>query len=546
MPTVEPRVGIRATILVLLFFPTALPAQTNRADEARKLALASEQRGDWLEACRWYDEAYRRDRTRLDCRESYQRCLRQYHLQRRHRDPGYREALSRLPISQALDGYVEVLDRLSTCYVDRSRTDLNALFQEGLREIRFALDDSGFRKEYLTGVPAEAIKAFKKQLDSRPERNLKSYKEAREEVLSVVRAAQQNGLGERPTLLSVVLILEFACGACNALDEYSLFLTPSQHSDAQAVRRGKAVGIGIDLVVVEGRLEISRVYPKSPAEEVGLNPRDRILKIDRQPVEHLPLEWLAERLRGEIASLVELEVQSPGQMPRPVKLVRRPVIAPSVEASILTESADSDTLLGYLRIYSFQDTTLHEVTEALARFQSYGIKGMILDLRGNPGGLFKSSVQVAELFLGAGVIVYSYSQPPLPNYRDPRDQTQFKAWPDWPRSDIANPFTLPLAVLIDSETASSAEVLAGALRDSGRAQLFGQTTFGKGSIQGVIPLRKTPGGIRLTVAQLFSPTTRQPMNGRGVVPHVFVDPESDACLTAARSRLLDQLRMVMR
>jgi len=507
-------------------------------DEAHRLALASEQRGDWLEACRFYDEAYRRDHTRLDCRDAYQRCLRQFHLQARHRDPGYRKVLSRLNRSQALDVYEEVLSLLSLAYVDRTRTDLNALFQEGLREIRFALDDSNFRKDYLAGLAPEALKALKKRLETWPERKLENRAEAREEVLEVLRIVQQK-VDDRP-LLMTALALEFACGACNALDEYSLFLTPSHFSDVQAMLRGKTVGIGIDVALVDGRLEISRVFTKSPAEDVGLAPHDRILKIDRHPVDHLPLELVVERLRGEIGTLLELEILSPGQMmPTLVKMIRRPVVVPSVEARILHVTSLDEDPLGYLRISSFQDTTLQEVKEALAHLQSFnGIKGLILDLRGNPGGLFKSSVQVAELFLGTGVIVYSQSQ--LRDYRDPKDPAHQKAF----KADIHNTFLLPVVVLVDSETASSAEVLAGALKDSGRARLLGQTTYGKGSIQSVIPLRKTPGGIRLTVAQLFSPS-RQPVTGRGVVPHDFVNTEGDTCIMDARERLNEMLRMRM-
>lgn len=525
------RAGIGATLLILSLFPNSLPAQGNRIDEAQRLALASEQRGDWLDACRWYDEAYRRDRTRIDHRQAYQRCLRQFHLQSRHRDPSYREVLSRLTPAQALDIYQEVLSFLSAAYVDRSRTDLNALFLEGLREIRIALDDSVFRKEHLAGIRPERIQEFKDRLDHWPPRKLEKKSEVRNEVLAVVGAAQRVGLSERQPRLGPALILEFACGACSGLDEYSLFLTPGHVSDVQATLRCKTVGIGIDLTVVEGRLEISRVYPRSPAEEMGLLPRDRVLRIDRQPIDHLPLESIADRLRGEVGTLLELEVLSPGQvMPHPVKMVRRPVVVPSVEARIVPDTPDAE-LLGYLRIYSFQDSTLHEVKEALVQLQTNGIKGLILDLRGNGGGLFKSSVQVAELFLGSGVIVYGQSQ--LPEYNK-----SFKA-------DIHNPLLLPVAVLVDVETASSAEVLAGALKDSGRARLLGQTTYGKGSIQSVIPLSKMPGGIRLTVAQLFSPT-RQPVTGRGVVPHDFVDTESDTCITAARAHLLGLLRMVMR
>ncbi len=525
------RTGIRATLLILLFFPTALPAQTPRSNEAQRQALACEQRGDWLEACRWYDEAYRRDRTRLDCREAYQRCLRLFHLQNRHRDPAYREVLARLTASRALDVYQEVLFILSVAYVDPNRIDRNTLFQQGLREVRLALDDSTFRKEHLAGVRPELIRHFQKRLESWPERKLETRADIREEVLAVVGAAQQLGLGDRQPPLGPVLILEFACGACSALDEYSLFLTPSHFSDVQATLRGRTVGIGIDVTLVAGRLEISRVYPKSPAEELGLIPRDRILKIDRQPIEHQPLEWIADRLRGEVGTLLELEILSAGQMmPHPVKLVRRPVAVPSVESRILPDTPDAE-LLGYLRIYSFQESTLQEVKDALVQLQTNGIKGLIVDLRGNPGGLFKSAVQVAELFLGTGVIVYGQSQ--LREFNK-----SFKA-------DIHNPLLLPVAVLVDFETASSAEVLAGALKDSGRARLFGQTTYGKGSIQSVIPLRKTAGGIRLTVAQLLSPT-RQPVTGRGVVPHDFVDTENDTCIAAAQAHLLGLLRMVMR
>ncbi len=532
-----------AILLVLLLLPTSLLAQSNRADEAHRLAQASEQRGDWAEACRFYDEAYHRDRSRTEYRDAYQRCLRQLHLQRRHRDPSYRKVLSRMTLSDALNVYEEVLSLLSHVYVDRSRTDLNALFQEGLKEVRLVLDDEAFRTDYLNGIRPEAIRAFKRRLETWPERKLESTAKVREEVIQVLNVAQQK-LDER-LLLRTVLALEFACGACNALDEYSLFLTPSHVAELQEALRGKTVGVGIDVAVVEGRLEISRVHPKSPAEDVGLAPHDRILKIDHQPVEQMPLEWVVDRLRGEIGSLLEMEVLSPGQMmPHPVKMSRRPVFVPSVEARILPETMDGDSI-GYLRIASFQDTTLQEVRETMAQMRSYpggGIKGLILDLRGNPGGLFTSSVRVAELFIGTGVIVYTQSQ--LRDYRDPKAPGNQKPF----RADIINPFELPVVVLVDGDTASSAEVVAGALKeafDRGRlGRLLGQTTYGKGSIQSLILLRKSPGGfrIRLTVAQLFAPT-QKPIFGRGIVPHEFVNTEGDTCILDARERLLDLVRM---
>ena len=175
--------------------------------------------------------------------------------------------------------------------------------------------------------------------------------------------------------------------------------------------------------------------------------------------------------------------------------------------------------------------------DALAHLQTAGVRGLILDLRGNPGGLFDAAVQVSELFIGSGVVVYSQSQ--LKKYNRP--------FPDpRPRPDIANPLLLPVAVLVDGETASSAEVLAGALKEQYRsARLFGQTTYGKGSIQSVIPLRKSPGGIRITVAHLFSPS-RQPYTGRGIVPDVLVDGAGEACIAAAQAHLQSVLRAMFR
>jgi len=210
--------------------------------------------------------------------------------------------------------------------------------------------------------------------------------------------------------------------------------------------------------------------------------------------------------------------------------VRGPVVVTSVDYSMGMD------MLAYMRIYSFKESTLQEVQDALAKASTYGAKGLILDLRGNPGGLFKSAIKVSELFLGSGVIVHSRSRDGAYNGDLPKHAAL--------KADIMNPLTLPVAILVDGETASSAEVLAGALRDRPLTRLFGQTTYGKGSIQSTIPLGKSQGGVRITVAHLFSPTTRQPYTGRGIVPHVFVDVNSPALLSEARTYLLGLGRMM--
>jgi carboxyl-terminal processing protease len=510
----------------------AAPAR-DRLDDLRRQALACERRGDWLEACRWYDEILRKDRGQAEARDSFQRCLRRYHMTRRHRDNSYRQLVTRLTPAQALDVYEQVLATVAAAYVDRSKTHLSHLFAQGVQELRLALEETVFVQEHFADAAPESVAAFRDRLDGWRDFKVASRREARDQVLAVVKAGYQAGLVPRPGVLTVVA-LEFACGACNALDEYTLFLTPAAQGEVQAGQRGKAAGVGIALALVDQHLEVARVYPRSPAREMGILRHDRVLRIDGQPVDGLPAEVAAERLRGGDGKAVELEVLSPGQMePRVVKLTRRPVVVPTVDHDLQTVMAESEPVpIGFVRISHFQDSTVQEVKEALASLQTVGMRVLILDLRGNPGGSFESAVQVSKLFLSEGVIVITQTH--FPRLKGP-----FQA-------DAGTPVAVPMVVLIDGDTASAAEVVAGALKENRRATLVGQTTFGKGSIQCVIPLDKPPldkrpGGIRITVARFYSPA-RHPYNGVGVSPDVPFAAEGDPVVAEARRLLLGMLK----
>jgi carboxyl-terminal processing protease len=530
---------------VLCIFPSAAHAQTGGADDLRKQAALLEQRRDWPEACRVYDEILRRDRTADDARRGYQRCLRRYHVLRRHQDKIYHDALPGVTPVEALDMYEQVLETISRAYVDRPRTSPAALFRQGVEELRLALEEPAFCEQYLPGVPQVSLDDFKAQLGKWRGRKITDRADARAQVMAMGRSLQQIAPGAKPVLRTAVT-LECLSGACNALDEYTFFLTPGHFGEVQSALRGRLVSVGVDLAVVDGHLEIARVYPRGPAWEQGVMPHDRLLRIDGQPADGLPPEVAAERLRGKAGSLVELELLPAGQMmPRPpIKLIRRPVVVPSVEYESRTafvDAGDGMTMavpVGRLRIFCFQESTLQEVKEALASLQTDGMRVLILDLRGNPGGLFRSAVQVAELFLPEGIIVVSQSHV-LP--RDKRLSGPIRA-------EGMNPLLAPMVVVVDGDTASSAEVLAGALKENGRAKLIGQTTFGKGSIQCIIPLEKPPfdkmpGGIRITVAKLLSPNW-EPYSGQGVRPDVRFSADGDAVLLEAQQILLDMLKFV--
>jgi carboxyl-terminal processing protease len=456
--------------------------------------------------------------------------------------------VAKLTPSQALEVYDQVLGVVGSAYVDPSKADVQSLFQQGVQELRYDFDEQVFLQEYLPGVHRAALARFKKTLEDWQTHKVKSPSEAHAEVLALIEAARRSDIEVKPAL-AVAFGLEFASGACNALDEYTLFLTPGYYNDMQAVLQGKYVSIGVDLGVSadDQRLEIVRVYPKSPAFEAGLQEHDRILSIDHDM--NLSPEQAAEKLRGEAGSEVEIEVQTPSLMVNAVPgsmmshtftIRRRQVYLPSVmEPRLLALQTETETVpVGLLQINHFQDSTVQDVKEALAQLQTAGVKALILDLRGNPGGAFKAGVQVAELFLNEGVVVYSES--PLDEYNRP-----FKV-------EAKNPVQLPVVVLVDRDTASAAEVVAGALKEhrQGNTLIVGQTTFGKGSIQGVIPLDKapldkTPGGIRITVAKLYSPGKHQPYTGRGVTPDIVVDQEGDAVTTAGVQAVMQLLKSGM-
>jgi carboxyl-terminal processing protease len=527
--------GPAATLALLLLLPASRVAEAAplaKPDDPRQQARALEQRGEWLDACRAYDQILRRDRADAGARESYLRCLRRYHATRRHRDDAYRRLITRLTPPQALDVYEQVLATVASAYVDRTKTRWSSLFRNGVEELLFALDEEVFVQEYFTAAPPGVLDAFRQRLEEWRPHPLAGRAEAREEVLAVLRAAQQAGLVLQPVTMTAVA-LEFACGACNALDEYTLFLTPGTPADGQAAGRGKSAGVGFEVVAVGSRLEVGRVYARGPAQEAGLARHDRIVRIDGQPAGSLTPEAAAGRLRGEPGSAVEVELAAAGSADtHVVRLTRRVVATPSVEPEVLPATTDAGKMVpvGLLRIVTFQETTPQEVREALATLQTAGVRVLIIDLRGNPGGAFKAAVQVAELFLGEGVIVIAQ----FPEYNRPF------------RAEGGNPFAGPLIVLIDGETASAAEVLAGALKEHRRATLLGQTTFGKGSLQCVAsldkpPLDKMPAAIRITVARLLSPD-RHPYSGDGVAPDVPFPADGDTIVAEAKRLLLGMLR----
>ena len=529
--------GTKIRLVAWTLLVVGLPASAAEvpADDWRARGAAFERRNAWAEACRCYEDILRKERGNVIAREAYRRSLRRLHLATRQADASYRRSLTQLTPAQALEIYEQVLAILRVAYPDRDRTNIQLLFQNGLQEMQFALDDPLFRRHQMPGVKPALIDAYKKRLDSWSAQ-VTTLSEAREEAFLVIRSASEEKIKLSPSLISA-LTLEFAAGACNTLDEFSSFLTPGSMSTVQAALKGKLLGVGVELGVVADRLTVTRVYAKSPAAQAGFVKGDLVLEIAGVNVQSLPADVAAERLRGERGSAVEILIGR-GEAKKSFRLSRRSFPVSSVEYDPL--HLPSGMNCGYLRIHHFQDSTLQEVKDALAAMNNPGdpIKGLILDLRGNPGGVFKSAVAIAELFLGEGIIVVGQS--PIRDF----NRTY--------RADNPLASQIPAVVLVDGDTASAAEVLAGALKESratrSPTRLLGQTTYGKGSIQVIIPMDKSPleklAGIRLTVARLLSPSN-SPVTGRGVVPTDSSSLEGDALRYKAQELLYNLINEAM-
>jgi carboxyl-terminal processing protease len=496
------------TVVVLGMLTTPARAEPGEAAAAlvrRAEALEKEER--WAAAADLYAEALRLPGAPADLLDRARRCQRQDQIARRYADPGAQAKLLRLTLDDALDLYAEVLAKIQAHYVEEVEWD--PLAAQGLDGLGLALANRAFVQAVLPpGVTEEALQRCRQTL---PAAWGKAAVKDRRDLLRRVRAlagALRQEAGARPA----AVVLEFVHAAAEALDPYSAYLPPDRFAMEKALARPDLAGVGLDLTLARDQILIAGVVADGPAARAHLQINQQLVSIDGQAVRPLGLEEAALKLLGPENSTVVIEVQGAlDRAPRKVDLVRRRLTLPSVTEVQIVER---DPPIGYLHLGFFQDTTLPDLDAALTRLVGEGARAVILDLRGNPGGRLDAAIEVADRFLAEGVVVSTRGRSPGTNvvYRAREEREA----------------TLPLVLLIDGETASAAEIVAGALKDHRRAVLVGQRTAGKGSIQHVFPLRSAASGLRLTTAKFFSPLD-VPIAPHGVTPDVTVDrvPEGD-------------------
>ncbi|HEX8199467.1 MAG TPA: S41 family peptidase, partial [Isosphaeraceae bacterium] len=466
-----------------------------------------------------YEQALESWPDRADFRHRLRLCEAHYRLGRRYQDPSFNRVLLRLPRERALELYDELLERIETHYVEP--VALDPLLRKGLDNLEVALRDPVFLTTNAPRAAPDRIRWLREAY--RAQRERVAARDRQQAHAWVVSACD---LGARSLgLAPAAVALEFVFGACDSLDDYSSYLTPDKLDDLYAMIDGNFVGLGIELKLDEQGLRLVGVIPGGPAWEAGLKPGDRITHVGGLPVRGLGLDEAAGRLQGEEGTRIEIAVLHVDGSEQRLSLVRRPVEVRSVAQARIVDPAAG---VGYVQLTAFQKTSTEELGQAITALRRQGLRHLILDLRGNPGGLLNVAVEIAEGFLDHGVIVSTKGRAPGQSfvYRAP-------GHPAW---------TMPLTVLIDHDSASASEILAGALKDNGRALVLGERSYGKGSVQSIFPLRTAPAGLKLTTAKFYSPRNR-PYSEQGVEPDIAVRVAAKPVPAGADSATISDLQL---
>jgi carboxyl-terminal processing protease len=339
-------------------------------------------------------------------------------------------------------------------------------------------------------------------------------------VKDVMRLVNENYVDEKSAAYEK-LARSALHGMIETLDPHSEFLEKKENDEFEEDLTGEFGGVGIQVETRQNRIVVIAPLAGTPSERAGIQRGDEIVSIDGKAVETTGNgDWIVSRLRGKPKTRVLVGLFRPStQETLNLTLVREIIKIESVRSARVLEDG-----IGYVQLTEFSDHTAEQFRRALENLLKQGITSLVIDLRNNPGGLLDAAVEVVEpFFRKKELIVYTKG-------RKPTDREEFRAEADGP------PIALPIAVLINAGSASAAEIVTGALKDTGRAIVVGERSFGKGSVQSVFKLENGE-GLRLTTARYYTPGGAT-IHERGITPHVEVvmTPEEDTKLARQRGR----------
>jgi carboxyl-terminal processing protease len=342
--------------------------------------------------------------------------------------------------------------------------------------------------------------------------NAATYEQLRlfTEVLSIVQNQYVDEVPPKELIYSAIK------GTLRGLDPHSSFLDPDSYREMQVETSGSFGGLGIEITLKDDILTVVAPIDGTPAYRAGLHTGDRIVKIDGLSTKDMQLVDAVKRMRGKPGTKVTISIAREGWAePKDFDIVREQIRVQSVRMVEMGEGIE------YVKLRQFQEQSPQDLDAALDKLRKNGMKALILDLRNNPGGLLTAAVEVSEKFIDDGKLVV---------YTEGRVRNQNMRFSAHAKRGYSQ---MPMVVLVNQGSASASEIVAGALQDWGRATIVGTQTFGKGSVQTIIPL-SDGSGLRLTTAKYFTPKGRS-IHGKGITPDIIVEVPKE---TAPKERPL--------
>jgi carboxyl-terminal processing protease len=485
-----------------------LPLDLDDSRSAMSIGEEMERSGLWLEAVRHYERALERWPNDDDLKYGRRRARVHFRVERRYSDHSFKNSLLGFSQDHALDLFDETAGRIRNSFVDP--LSQLSIVAHGTESLYIALANPRFVEANMPPAITDSEKQARKKSiqefrvllrEQYWNKQVYNSQHARSVIVEVARHASRS-LKIAPS----AVVMEYVFGGCNALDDYSGFLTADRLSDLYSNIDGEFVGLGVEMKEEKdlGMLLVN-VLPESPASIGGLRKGDRITWIDGRDIRSSSIDEAAALMRGQTGSRVKLRIHRQAEnRDWEAVLIRRAVTVKSIPVA---EIVDGDYKIGYIELAGFQKTTAAEMEAALAKLNRSGMKALVLDVRGNPGGLLTAAVAVLDKFIDEGVLVSTKGRSGDQNwtYRAHRQGT----------------LDVPLVLLTDGDSASASEIVAGAVRDHSRGTIVGRQTYGKWSVQSIFNVGRET-GLRLTTAKFYSPDGLN-HSKVGVEPDVIVE-----------------------
>lgn len=440
----------------------------------------------------------------------------------RYSNPVTLRAIQSMSATQALNLYTEVSTQTDRRHLEPSTYDLRV--RRGLRNLQLALENPAFlqnNRMQTQGFQVDGLRNSLARLESQAQ--VRSQNEATQLVQSAMQIAQQSGLSAN------VVAFEFANSTIETLDKFSALeptdpargasLSPALSETRSAAMESEIVGIGVEVKLHDSGLLIMKALRGGPAAEAGLKAGDLISSINSRSINGMPMANSVDLMKGTNGTRIQMAIVRNNERARNITLTRRRIQLFTVNDLKILPQTDK---VAYLNLSQFGQKSTQEIDQALNQLYNQGMKSLIVDLRGNPGGLLNVCVDITNRFLPCGTIVSTKGRLSSDNMLE--------------TADYSRTWSTPLVVLIDEGSASASEIFAAAVQDNRRGIVIGERSYGKGTVQTHFPLSSISGNLRLTTARFYSPSGRA-MSGSGVTPDIKIE---DADGPANGDRVLNE------